>query len=86
MNVWCGGCFEESPTDPFPRQRGVDVEDKSKVLTDNQDKDRYRMGTDRDHLMGVPFEWDLCHFRSMNRRDPVWRSAKDMDTMEHVYL
>ena len=84
MNVWCGGCFKQSPTDPFPRQQGVDLEDKSEVLTDNWDKDRYRMGRGRDHLMGVPFECNLCHFRNMNRRDPVWRSAKDMDTIEAI--
>ena len=70
MNVWCGGCFKQSPTDPFPRQEGGDPEDESEVLTDNRDKDRYKMGRDGDHLLGVPFECDLCHFRNMNRRDP----------------
>ena len=84
MNVWCGGCFKQSPTDPFPRQEGVDPEDESEVLTDNRDRDRYKMGRDGDHLMGVPFECDLCHFRYMNCRDPVWRSAKDMDIIEAI--
>ena len=82
--MWCGGCFEDSPTDPFPRQQGVDMEDKSEVLTDNRDKNCYTRGKDGDHPIGVPFECDLCHFRNMNCRDSVWRSAKDMDTIEAI--
>ena len=84
MNVWCEGCFGDSPTDLFPRQQGVDTEDKIEVLTDNRDRDRYRRGRKGDHSMGVPFECDLCHFRSTNRRDPGWRSAKNMDTIETI--
>ena len=34
--------------------------------------------------MGVPFECDLCHFRNMNRRDPVWERDKDMKTFEAI--
>ena len=84
--MWCGGCYEEFPTDPFPRLQGGDVNDESKVLMDSQDKDRYQRGRNGDHLMGVPFECNLCHFRNMERRDPVWNCAKDVDTLEAVKM
>ena len=31
--------------------------------------------------MGIPFECDLCHFRNVNRRDPMVGSAKDNHTL-----
>ncbi|KAL7523210.1 hypothetical protein ACHAXR_000074, partial [Thalassiosira sp. AJA248-18] len=31
--------------------------------------------------MGVPFECDLCHFRNITGRDPVWDDTKDVDTL-----
>ena len=31
--------------------------------------------------MRVPFECDLCHYRNINRRDPVWSCPKDMATL-----
>jgi hypothetical protein len=84
MNVWCGDCYRESPTDPFPRMEEPEAEDESEVLLDEQDKERYRVGRNGDHLAGVPFECDLCHFRNMNRRDPVWESSKDVGTLEAI--
>ena len=30
--------------------------------------------------MKVPFECDLCHFRNMNKPDPVYGCKKDEDT------
>ena len=49
-----------------------------------EDKDRYRRGGNGDHLTGVPFECDLCHFRNMNKRDPVWERAKDVRTFTAI--
>ena len=54
MNVWCGGCYRESPTDPFPRMEQNDVEDESEVLLEGKDGERYRVGRNGDHLAGVP--------------------------------
>ena len=84
MNVWCGGCYRESPTDPFPRMEQNDVEDESEVLLEGKDGERYRVGRNGDHLAGVPFECDLCHFRNLNRRDPVWDCSKDTGTLEAI--
>ena len=57
--------------DPFPRMEEPEAKDKSEVLIDKQDNERYRVGRDGNHLAGVPFECNLCHFRNMNCRDPV---------------
>ena len=72
MHVWYRGCCMESPTDPFPGIEQNDVEDKSEVLLEGKDGERYRVGRSGDYLTGVPFECDLCHFCNLNRRDPVW--------------
>ena len=61
-----------------------EAEDENEVLMDAQDNERYRVGRDGDHLAGVPFECDLCHFRNMNRRDPVWQNSKDVRTLEAI--
>jgi hypothetical protein len=37
----------------------------------------FKCGRDGDHLMGVPFECDLCHFRNVSLRDPNWGNSKD---------
>ena len=43
--------------------------------------ERYQSRRSRDHLMGVPFECDLCHFGNVNKRDPVWGNKKYEDTL-----
>ena len=45
---------------------------------DSGDDNLYRAGRNGDHLMGVPFECDMCHFRNMNKRDPVWEKVEDV--------
>ena len=62
----------------------MDPEDESNLLVEDKDKERYRHAQNGDHLMEVPFECDLCHFRNMNGRDPVWRDLKDLDTLEAI--
>ena len=85
-SVWCGECYRELPTDPFPRFQTAEPEDKSEVLTDATDLERYSCGRNMDHLMGVPFESNLCHFQNMNRRDPVWEKDKDTKTFEAIRM
>ena len=43
--------------------------------------DRFQVGRPGDHLMGIPFECDLCHFRNLNGRDPCDSSSKDRYTL-----
>ena len=82
MSVWCRGCYRESPTNPFPWLQTVEPEDASEVLLEETDLERHRHGRNGDHLMGVPFECNLCHFQNTNKQEPVWESPKDMATME----
>ena len=77
-SAWCGGCYTESPNDLFPRQQKVEEDVESEILLDEEDKRRHRSGRSGDHLMRVPFECDLCHYRNMNNRDPVWSYPKAM--------
>ena len=53
---------------------------RSNFLQEEKDQRRYRSARNGDHLMKVPFECDLCHFRNMNKRDPVSRGKRDEDT------
>jgi hypothetical protein len=48
---------------------------------DKADEDRYILGRDGDHLMGIPFQCDLCHFRNMTGRNPIFHHKKDEYTM-----
>jgi hypothetical protein len=38
----------------------------------------YRKGRDGDHLMAVPFECDLCHYRNLRKRDPDLTDHRDV--------
>jgi hypothetical protein len=65
-NVWCGECYREASNDRFLR-----LDDHGEVLnaTDleievSSTLNRYRFGRNGNHLMGVPFECDLCSFRN----------------------
>ena len=47
---------------------------------EEKDQQRYRSTRNGDHLMKVPCVCDLCHFRNMNKRDPVSGSKRYEDT------
>ena len=50
-------------------------------MLSDKDKEKFRCGVDGGHLMGIPFECELCHFRNINGRDPIPRSIKDAQTL-----
>jgi hypothetical protein len=74
-NAWCGECYKTGENDPFPiqetREEDMDLE------LDPMDETMYQKGRNGDHLMGVPFECDLCHFRNLTRRNPKWGDPND---------
>ena len=85
-NVWCGECYREASDDRFPRlddngdQNATDLEiEVSPTLN------RYRCGRNGDHLMGVPFECDLCSFRNVCGRDPVFGNYRDQFTLTSIH-
>ena len=81
LSVWCGKCYQAHPEDPFPVQVRLDDEEKEDLETEERLDQRYRTGRDGDHLMGIPFECDLCHFRNVMERDPVQGNSKDDFTL-----
>lgn len=44
----------------------------------------HRRGRDGDHLMGVPFQCDLCHFRNVSGRNPCWNSPVDCNALTGI--
>ena len=81
--VWCGECYQESQCNPYPWLQGVEVKPdgiESNLLQDEKNQERYRSTRNRYHLIKVLFECDLCHFRNMNKQDPVYGCKKYKDT------
>ena len=81
-NVWCGGCYWEAIRDPFLRLDDNDKANESDLDLDTiESNQRYRYGRNRDHLMGVPFECNLCSFRNVTGQDPVLGDHNDHFTL-----
>ena len=58
----------------------LELEDTgSDLVQEENDQQRYRSARKGAHLMKVHFECDLCHFRNMNKRDPVSGGKRDKD-------
>ena len=61
VNVWCRGCYRQAPEDPFPILEN-ECGGQDEMPFENVADDEFRLGRDGDHLMGTPFECDLCRF------------------------
>jgi hypothetical protein len=72
--TWCGVCFDVPVSSPFPIRRPVDDEGFDQTI--EGDEDRFKCARNGDHLL-CPFQCDLCHFRNIQRRDPVPGLTKD---------
>jgi hypothetical protein len=77
VNVWCGGCYHQAPEDPFHILE-IECRDQDEMPFENIADDEFRSGRDGDHLMGTPFEWDLCHFQNLAKRNPNFDSPCDV--------
>ncbi|EJK69227.1 hypothetical protein THAOC_09530, partial [Thalassiosira oceanica] len=71
----------EASDDPYPRYINLEGDEDTDLLLTDKDRAKFRCGVDGGHLMGVPFECELCHFRNINRRDPIAGSIKDAQTL-----
>ena len=68
QGAWCNHCYRDDGELKFPVAQ---PEDKDGFpLVDNGDKDHFMYGRKGDHLM-LPFQCDLCHFRNMQRGNPI---------------
>ena len=85
LAVWCGECYRAHPQDPFRVQTTLhspgEEEENEDLVTEERLALRFKTARDGDHLQGIPFECDLCHFRNVNGRDPVPRNPKDNFTL-----
>jgi hypothetical protein len=60
---------------PFPIRTPEDDEGFDQTL--GGDEKRFKVGRNGDHLM-CPFQCDLCHFRNIQKRDPLFGHRKDI--------
>jgi hypothetical protein len=66
-NVWCGECYREAESNPFPRlDKQGEANGSDLDLDTPETSQQYRCGRNGDHLMGVPFECDLCSFQNVS--------------------
>jgi hypothetical protein len=56
-------------------------EEENGFVTEEVKETRFMCARNGDHLMSLPFECDLCHFRNVSKRDVDWDSAKDKYTL-----
>jgi hypothetical protein len=82
-NVWCGGCYREASNDRFPRldNTGEAANTSDLEIETSTTSGRYRSGRDGNHLMGLPFECNLCSFRNFCGRQPVFKDKRDQFTL-----
>jgi hypothetical protein len=59
---------------PFPIRTPEDDEGFDQTL--GGEEKRFTMGRNGDHLM-CPYQCDLCHFRNIQKRDPLFENRKD---------
>ena len=79
LTAYCGECYTTYPNDPFPIQERLGDEDNEDecFVTDDPASLRFRRGRNGDHLMGVPFECDVCQFNNVFGRAPNFRKRQD---------
>ena len=77
--VWYGEYYLPHLEDPFRVQTSISAGDDEieDLETEERLNKRFRIARDGDHLKGIPFEYDLCQFRNVNERDPIYGKYKD---------
>ena len=59
----------------------LEDEENEDLLTEPEDAVRFTCARNGDYIMGIPFECDLCSFRNLNKRDPIWANSRDSYTL-----
>jgi hypothetical protein len=85
-NVWCGECYQEASNDRFPRldDNGEGLNTADLEVEVSPTLNRYWCKRNGNHLMGVPFECDLCSFRNVCGRQPVFGNHWDQFTLASI--
>ena len=66
--MWCGNCYRRKDCDKFRINEPID-DDGLPMYEDSEDEDRFKVGCNGAQFM-IPFQCDLCMFRSLYKRDP----------------
>lgn len=74
--MWHGKCYKPRGEDSYPIAK-LEVTDE---IDDPKEENKFRFGRNGDHLM-CPFQCDLCHFRNIQKRNPVAESSKDVQLL-----
>jgi hypothetical protein len=82
-NVWCRECYREASNNWFLRLNNTRESENTTDLEIESPSaaSRYRCTRDGDHLMGVPFECDLCSFRNVCGRQQAFMNRWDQYTL-----
>jgi hypothetical protein len=85
-NVWSGECYRESSNGRFPRldNLGETINANDLEIEVSPTLGRYRCGRNGDHLMGVPFECNLCLFRNVCKREPEFKNKRNQFTLTTI--
>ena len=64
----------------------MDEEDDEEVgfETEESRDSRFMCARNGDHVMGLPFECDLCHFRNVAKREVDWDDVQDLNTLVFI--
>lgn len=82
-----GACYRDYEGSAFPVQRTLDDEEEGEERgfeVDEEARNKFMHGRDGDHVMGVGFECDVCHFRNITKRDVCWVSRKDLTKLRYI--
>ena len=79
--MWCAECYAQSGATCFPIKKTYD-EEGEEIKRDDEDS-RFRHARDGDHYM-VPFQCELCHFRNIQRREPIASQEQDVLLLDFI--
>ncbi len=80
---WHAGCYTKRVDDKYPvgklsEEYGIlDVIDNEGELGDDEEELQYTCARSGDHFM-TPFQCDVCQFRNITLRDPIWGNPRDL--------
>jgi hypothetical protein len=79
----CAECYKVPKGSRFPIRLPMDEDEN--VLDNDEDKTRFLGARVGDHVV-FPFQCDLCHFRNLQGRSPMYGSGvlDDTETMDLI--
>ena len=79
--MYCDECYRTAADDPYPIRRAVDED--GLVVESTTEENRFKYGRVGDNFMTM-FQCNLCHFRNIQKRDPVDGNAVDHRALRNI--